>query len=138
MPPRGAALTVLMTRHAMPMDRTRWKLPLALGGALVAAEAGVLLLRPRGALPRPAPVRAETYFTPDELRRAAAYRRPQRALTLTGIGIDAAVLGWLVARPPRALRRRRRRPVLAGAATGAALTVGLGAAGLPVSAVAHR
>jgi STE24 endopeptidase len=122
----------------MPMDRGRWKMPLAVAAALAAAEAGVLLLRPREEVLEPAPVRASDYFSPDELRRARAFRRPQRALALAGVALDAGLLAGLVARPPGLLRRRHRRPVLATAATGAALSVGLVAAGLPLSAISRR
>jgi STE24 endopeptidase len=119
------------------MER-RWKMPLAVVAALVAAEAGVLLLRPREGIIQPAPVRATEYFTPAQIERAREFRRPQRALGLAGLGVEVAVLAWLVARPPGPLRRRYGRPVLAAAAAGAVLSVGLGAARLPLSAVGHQ
>jgi STE24 endopeptidase len=122
----------------MPMERARWKMPLAVVAALAVAEAGVLLLRPREDVIEPAPVKAGDYFSDAEIDRAAAFRGPQRALVLAGVAVDAGVLAWLVARPPGPLRRRYRRPVLAAAAAGAALSVGLGAATLPLSAIGHR
>ena len=111
---------------------------MAVAAALVAAEAGVLLLRPREGVIAPVPVKASAYFSAAELRRASDFRGPQRAIALAGLGVDGAVLVWLVARPPGAPRRRRRRPVLAAAVAGATLSVGLGAATLPLSALAHR
>jgi Zn-dependent protease with chaperone function len=122
----------------MPMPRVRPKTPLTVAAALAAAEAGVLLLRPREAVPEPAPVKAGDYFSDAELRRARAYRRPQRALALGGLAADTALLAVLAARPPGVLRRRRRRPVAASSAAGAALSVGLAAASLPLQAIAHR
>ena len=108
---------------------------------MAAAEAGVLLLRPRDTGPTPAPVRASDYFTDDELDRARAFRRPQRVLSLAGLAVNAGVLTWLTfgrSGPPALLRRRPRRPVLAGAATGAAMAVGLSAAAIPLSAVSRK
>jgi STE24 endopeptidase len=122
----------------MPMDRRRLTTPLAVAGALAVAEAGVRLLRPREEPIEPAPVAASDFFTPGELERARAFRRPQRALALAGAAADAGLLAWLVARPPAPLRRRYRRPVAAAAATGAALSVVLTAATLPISAISRR
>jgi STE24 endopeptidase len=121
----------------MRMDR-RWKMPLAVVGALVVAEAAVLLMRPREGIIRPTPVRATEYFTPAQMERAREFRGPQRALGLASLGVEVAVLAWLVARPPAPLRRRYGRPVVAAAAAGAVLAVGLGAARLPLSAVGHQ
>src|SRR5919202_835224 len=90
MPPRGARLGVLMTRHAMPMDRTRLELPSAVLAAVAAAEASVLLLRPREDPIAPAPVRETDHFSADEIARAKAFRRPQRALALAGMALSAA------------------------------------------------
>src|ERR671921_1558460 len=85
-PPRGAPELVLdITRHAMPMDRRRLTTFAVVAGALAAAEAGVRLLRPREDPPEPAPVDASDYFSPDEIERARAFRRPQRALGLAGV-----------------------------------------------------
>ena len=116
-------------------------MPLAVVAATAAAQAGVLLLRPRKRPAEPVPVAASDYFSPDEIERSRAFRRPQRALSLAGTALEAGVLVWLVAGrsgPPAVLRRRRRRPVLAGAAAGAALAVGMSAAQLPLSAVSRK
>src|ERR671932_175021 len=90
MPPRGAPFGVLMTGHAMPMDRTRLELPSAVIAAVAAAEAGVLLLRPREDPIAPAPVRETDHFSAEEIARAKAFRRPQRALALAAMALDAA------------------------------------------------
>src|SRR4051794_32897889 len=138
MPPRAAPFGVLMTRHAMPMDRSRLELPSAVLAAVAAAEAGVLLLRPREDPIAPAPVRESDHFSAEEIARAKAFRRPQRALALAGMTVDTAALAALPVRPPRLRRRRPRRPVGAAAATGAALAAGLTVAGLPLSALSRR
>src|SRR4051794_13410404 len=133
-PPRGAPAFVLdMTRHAMRMDR-RLKTSLAVAGALAVAEAGVRLLRPRDAGPDPAPVDASEYFSPEEIDRARAFRRPQRALGLTSVAVDAALLAALVARPPEPLTRRYRHPAAAGAVAAAALSAGPPPATPPIAA----
>jgi STE24 endopeptidase len=110
----------------------------AVGAALVAAEAAVLLLRPRERGLAPAPVDVGSYFTTAEIERARAFRRPQLALAAASAALDAALLGGLVARPPRVLGRVRGRPVAAAAGAGAALSGALTAAGLPLAAVARR
>src|SRR3712207_9389074 len=57
-------------RHAIGMDRIRWRTPLAVVGALVVAEAAVLLLRPREGVIEPARVSPTSYFTAEQLDRA--------------------------------------------------------------------
>jgi Zn-dependent protease with chaperone function len=118
----------------MPVSR-RW--PLAVLAALLAAEAGVLLLRPRSGVIEPVPIRAGDYFTPAQIERGRDYERPQPYLALGALAVELAVLGLLVRRPPAVLTRPRRRPLAAGAATGAALSLGLAVAGLPFGAVSH-
>jgi STE24 endopeptidase len=113
------------------------KLPFALVTAVVVAEAAVLLLRPRDGLLTPADVSAASYFTAGELARAEGFRGPQTALAAARMAIELGVLVWAVRRPPRWLRTARR-PVLAGAAAGAALAVATTAAALPVAAVARQ
>jgi STE24 endopeptidase len=120
------------------MKLARWRIPAAVAGALVVAEAAVLLLRPRDGVIEPARVDARSYFSPAEIERARDFRGPQRVIGLAALGVEGAVLVWLVARPPGALRRRRRRPVLASAAAGAALSIGLGAVAVPLQAVARK
>jgi STE24 endopeptidase len=125
----------------MTMKPGRWKTPLAIAATVAAAEAAVLLLRPRRDPIEPAPVRAADYFSDGELERARAFRRPQRAIALAGLALDAGLLAWLVSGrpgPPALLRRPARRPAVAGAAAGAALSVGMSAAGLPLAAVSRK
>jgi STE24 endopeptidase len=109
----------------------------AVVAAFVVAEAAVLLLRPREGVIAPAPVDPGSYFTPDQLDRARDYRHGQLVIFGTSLVGEAAVLVWLVRRPPARLRGARR-PVLVAAGAGAALSVGLAAAQLPLSAIAHQ
>jgi STE24 endopeptidase len=109
----------------------------AVVAAFVVAEAAVLLLRPRDGVIAPAPVDPGSYFTPDQLDRARDYRRGQLVIFGTSLVVEAAVLVWLVRRPPARLRGVRR-PVLVAAGAGAALSVGLAGAQLPLSAIAHQ
>jgi STE24 endopeptidase len=104
--------------------------------AFVVAEAAVLLLRPRGVL-APADVDVRDFFTPAQIERARDFTRPQLALFGVQLAVQAGVLAVLVVRPPRLARRLDRRPLLGGAAAGAALSLTLTVATLPLSAIAH-
>jgi Zn-dependent protease with chaperone function len=110
----------------------------AVVAAFVVAEAAVLLLRPRDGVIAPVPVDPRSYFTPAELDRARDYRHGQLALFGASTAIEAALLVWLVRRPPARLRGPFRRPVLVAAGAGAALSVGLAAVQLPVGAISHH
>jgi STE24 endopeptidase len=110
---------------------------LAAVAALAGAEAAVALLRPRQLLPAPATVQATSYFSPQEIDRARRFRRPQLGLGLASTALGAALLAGLLARPPARVRGRPRRPVAAAALTGAALSARLGAATLPLAAIAR-
>jgi STE24 endopeptidase len=120
------------------VDARRARLPAALIAAVVAAEAAVLLLRPREGVIDPAPVKARSYFSEQQLDRAHAYRRPQLALYGGQLAIEAGLLVFLVRRPPARLKRRFGRPLAAGALAGAALSVGLTLAPLPLGAIARQ
>jgi STE24 endopeptidase len=109
----------------------------AVAAAFVVAEAAVLLLRPRDGVIAPAPVDPRSYFTPDQIDRARDYRRGQLIIFGAGVAVEAAALVWLVRRPPKRLLGARR-PVLVAAGAGAALSIGLTAVRLPLSAIAHQ
>ncbi|HVS29661.1 MAG TPA: M48 family metalloprotease [Solirubrobacteraceae bacterium] len=114
------------------------RLALALGGAVAAAEAAVVLLRPRGALIVPAPVEAKSYFSAEEIDRARAFRRPQRALAGAQAGLQLVALGVLARRPPTFPGAGRWGPVAGAACGGAALAGALDLATLPLGAIARR
>ncbi|HEX7300561.1 MAG TPA: M48 family metalloprotease, partial [Solirubrobacteraceae bacterium] len=119
------------------MERPR-RVAVAVVAAFVVAEAAVLLLRPRDGVIAPAPVDPRSYFTPQELNRARDFRHGQLVIFGTSVVVEAVLLVWLVRRPPARLRAPVRRPVLAAGAAGAALSLGLTAARLPLSAISHQ
>jgi STE24 endopeptidase len=104
----------------------------------VAAEVAVVLLRPREGVIQPAPVSVESYFSASQIERARDYRRPQLVLYGATVVAEFGLLALLVARPPHRLRGPFRRPVLAGAAAGAALSVAVVVVALPFNAIAHE
>ena len=124
------------------VDRGRLRWPVALVAAVVVAEAAVFLFRPRSGVIDPAPVSVRSYFSEAELDRARDFRLPQLALYGAGLAVEAGLLAWLVTRPPRrleaALHGPHRRPLLAAAAAGAALSVGLSLATLPIGAISRQ
>jgi STE24 endopeptidase len=116
----------------------RYRLPLALVVAAIAAGAATVLLRPRTGVITPATASAGDYFNPEQLDKARDFRGPQRTILLASLALEGAVLVLLVARPPRALARLDRRPLAGVAAAGAALSIGLTAIGLPLSVVSEQ
>ena len=113
----------------------RSRLPLAIVVAAVAVAAATILLRPRSGLIEPAPVEAQQYFTALQLDRAEEYRSLQRVLGLAGLAIGIGTLAVLAWRPPEGLLGRLgRRPLLGGAAAGAAISLVLVVVELPVRA----
>jgi len=114
-------------------------LPIALVAAVVVAEAAVLVLRPRDLGPAPLPVEARAYFSRDQLEKGERFRSGQLWLYGARLVIEGGVLILLVRRPPERLRRAgRRRPIVAAAAAAAALSVAVGLAPLPISAIAQQ
>src|SRR5581483_9127006 len=113
-----------------------FRVPLAMVWASAAAGAATVALRPRSGLIDPAPVEVTDYFSAEEIERARAYQRPQRALGLAAMALDGAALAVLALRPPPAIRaaldRAGARPLAGAAATGAAMSLGFGALGLPL------
>ena len=96
------------------------------------------LMWPRHGVIDPAPVRAASYFSGTELERARDFRRPQVLLGLAAMAVELGLLALLVARPPRRLRGPFRRPILAAAVAGAALSVLVNAVPLPLQVVARQ
>jgi STE24 endopeptidase len=124
------------------MEAHRVGLPLAVGIAVVAAGAATLALRPRSELIQPAPVAATDYFSPSQLDRVHDYRGTQRLLGIGGIVVSTGTLALIALRPPRrirrALERGARRPILAAAGAGGALSLVLVVVGLPLGAIAEQ
>ncbi|HWT22513.1 MAG TPA: M48 family metalloprotease [Solirubrobacteraceae bacterium] len=117
--------------------RNPWRLPIALVTTVVVAQAAVVLMRPRDRGPDPVPVPAGAYFSPAQITRAEAFRTGQTWLGVGQMAIGIGALVLLVRRPPERLMALKR-PVVAGAATAAALAVIAGLAPLPLRAIARE
>jgi STE24 endopeptidase len=117
--------------------RRSWRLPVALVTTVVVAQAAVFLMRPRDRGPDPLPVEARAYFSAAQIEKAEAFRSGQRWILLGQTAIGLAVLVLLVRRPPERLAALRR-PIEAGAAVAAAISLTLAVAALPLSAVARE
>jgi STE24 endopeptidase len=106
--------------------------------ALAAAELGARLLSPRERAIEPAKVDLRDHFSAEEIRRGARFARPQLAIALARSALDTAAMVLAVRRVPHALAGRIRRPVVAGAVTGAGLTVAGALPTLPLSVLSRR
>lgn len=108
----------------------------------MAAGAATFALRPRSELIEPAPVAATDYFSASQLDRIHDYRDPQRWLGLGGLALSTGTLALIAVRPPRrvrrALERGARRPILAAAAAGGALSLVLVAVDVPLGAIGEQ
>jgi STE24 endopeptidase len=115
----------------------RLRLPVSIVAALVVAEAAVFLMRPRDGL-EPVDAAPQTYFSSAFIERAEDFRSGQLLLYGARLAIEIGLLVYIVRRPPARLSERFRRPVLAGAATAAALSVAVTLVTLPVSAISRE
>lgn len=108
---------------------------------MVTAGAATFLIRPRSGLIEPAPASEQAYFSQSELDRIRDYSGPQRLLGLGGLAVTGGAIALVALRPPRrvrrALERAGARPILGGAAAGAAISVALVVVALPIAAVRH-
>lgn len=116
----------------------RLYLPLALVATVAVAEAAVLVLRPREGVLDPAPVSARSYFSGAEVERARAYHHALLVLYGATLLVEGGLLVLLIRRPPRRLRGPFRRSVAVAAVAGAALSLGLGVATLPLAAISRQ
>jgi STE24 endopeptidase len=117
--------------------RRSWRLPVALVTAVVVAEAAVLVMRPRDRGPEPLPVEPRDYFSAAQIEKADEYRTGQLWIYVAQTAIGLGVLILIVRRPPERLAALKR-PLLAGAAVAAAISVAAGVAALPLAAVARE
>jgi STE24 endopeptidase len=117
--------------------RRSWRLPVALVTAVVVAEAAVVLLRPRDRGPDPVPVEPRAYFSEAQIEKAEDFRVGQLWIFAAQTAIGLGVLVLFVRRPPERLAAARR-PVLAGAAVAAAISVATAAAALPLGIVSRE
>lgn len=109
----------------------------AAGLALVAAEAGVRLLRPSEHRRPTSAARLEDHFSAAEIARGRRFARPQAALGLARGAVELGALAAMARRPPR-WPRLARHPLAAGAAVATELTLALSLAGLPLGAASRR
>jgi len=117
--------------------RRSWRLPVALVTAVVVAEAAVVLIRPRDRGPEPVRVEPRAYFSAGQIEKAEAFRTGQLWIYVVQTAIGLGALAVIVRRPPDRLASLKR-PVVAGAAVAAAISVATAAAALPLSAVARE
>jgi STE24 endopeptidase len=117
--------------------RRSWRLPVALVTAVLVAEGAVVLLRPRDRGPEPVRVEPRAYFSEAQIEKAKTFRTGQLWIYVAQTAVGLGVLTLLVRRPPERLAALKR-PVLAGAAVAAAISVAVGVAALPLSAVARQ
>jgi STE24 endopeptidase len=115
----------------------RLRLPVSIVAALVVAEAAVFLMRPRDGV-SPVDAAPQTYFSAAFIERAEDFRTGQLLLYGARIAVEIGLLVYVVRRPPARLSRRFRRPVLAGAATAAALAAAVTVITLPLSAISRE
>ena len=116
----------------------RYRLPVALVVAAIAAGGATLLLRPRTGVVKPAAASAGDYFTPGQLERGHDWAAPQRLIGLGSLALEGAVLVFLVVRPPGMLEQLRRRPIVGAAVAGVAFTIALTVVRLPLSVVSEQ
>jgi STE24 endopeptidase len=118
------------------------RLGVAAIAAVIVAEGAVWLLRPRGEVVEPVAVSERSYFSTAQVDRAESFRSGQRLLGVGTLAIEGGVLVTLALWRPQALRNGlravARRPLLGGAAVGAALSISLSAAALPTGIAAHE
>jgi STE24 endopeptidase len=117
--------------------RKSWRLPVALVTAVVVAQAAVIIMRPRDRGPEPVPVEPRAYFSAAQIDRADDFRSGQRWIFLAQTAIGLGVLVLIVRHPPRRLTDLPR-PLLAGAATAAAISLAGLVAHLPLALVARE
>ena len=132
----------LSTPRAALRRRGGLRIGLVAVAAVLVAEAGVWLLRPRGEILDPAPVSERAYFSQEQLERAEDYRGPQRLIGLSALAVEGGTLLvlalWRPAPFRRALDAASRRPLLGAAAVAGGISLTLVVTGLPLAAVAHE
>jgi STE24 endopeptidase len=122
----GSVMAVRFIRHSAL---------LAVIVALLVAELLVLLMTPRSGLITPLPTDAAQWFTPAQLSRSAAFNGLQLWLGIAALAAKAAVLALIVVRAPAHLRGPYRHPVIVSGIVGAAISITVVLALLPLSAL---
>jgi STE24 endopeptidase len=119
-----------------------WKLGATAVAAVIIAEAGVWLLRPReGTVGGPA-VPERAYFTEQQIDRGRDFHDGQRLLMFGTLAAEGALLVLLASGRPavvrRALERAGEHPLRGAALVGAGLSLGLTVVALPFGIAGHE
>ena len=122
----------------MTLPSVRQSALFAVIATLLVAELLVLLMTPRSGLITPVPVDASAWFTPAQLSRASSFNGLQLWLALAALALKAAVLAWIVVRAPARLRGPYRHPIIVSGLVGAAISIVVVVALLPLSALMRQ
>ncbi|MEI6792102.1 MAG: M48 family metallopeptidase [Actinomycetes bacterium] len=122
----------------MTLPSVRQSALFAVIATLLVAELLVLLMAPRSGLITPVPVDASAWFTPAQLSRASSFNGLQLWLALAALALKAAVLAWIVVRAPARLRGPYRHPIIVSGLVGAAISIVVVVALLPLSALMRQ
>src|SRR5882757_8232184 len=106
-----------------------WKLGATAVAAVIVAEAGVWLLRPRDGTVEGPPVPERAYFTDQQIDRGQDFHDGQRLLMFGTLAAEGALLAMLASGRPAVVRRTLERagehPLRGAALVGAGLSLGL-------------
>ena len=119
----------------MAVKRARRSTLFAIIVALLVAELLVIVMTARSGLISPVEVNPADWFTPQQLQRADNFSTLQRWLAIAALILKALVLAGLVLRAPAKLRGPYRHPLLVSGLVGAAISLLVVAALLPLSAL---
>src|SRR5882757_4068585 len=119
-----------------------WKLGATAIAAVIVAEAGVWLLRPReGTVEGPA-VPTSAYFSPEQIKRGEDFAGGQRLLAFGSLAAEATLLVLLASGRPAPLRRAFERagshPYRGAALAGAGISLGIAVVAVPFGVAAHE
>jgi STE24 endopeptidase len=119
-----------------------WKLGATAVAAVIVAEAGVWLLRPREGTVDGPPVPERAYFTEQQIDRGQDFGDGQRLLMFGTLAAEAGLLVMLASGRPAVVRRTLERagehPLRGGALVGAGLSLGLAVVALPFGIAGHQ
>jgi len=129
------ASNVRLDGSVMAVKRARRSTLFAIIVALLFAELLVIVMTARSGLISPVEVNPADWFTPQQLQRADNFSTLQRWLAIAALILKALVLAGLVLRAPAKLRGPYRHPLLVSGLVGAAISLLVVAALLPLSAL---
>jgi STE24 endopeptidase len=119
-----------------------WKLGATAVAAVIVAEAGVWLLRPRDGTVEGPPVPERAYFTEQQIDRGQDFGDGQRLLMFGTLAAEAGLLVLVASGRPAVVRRTLERasehPLRGAALVGAGLSIGLAVVALPFGIAGHE